>query len=130
MSGHCKTCGETGGGCYCQEIQGKEFWISVENDQPVGPCLVTDGDSIQYAYFNGDVYLGCNFRQKDIIAWYPTTHPPVPGELMTPEQYALLSMDDEVRDLKRNFEALRNQVRPLIYRHHTNERAKEKSKIL
>lgn len=99
------------------------FWISSDSDQEVGPCLVTDGDSIQYAFFNGDVYLGCNFRQKDIIAWYPTSHPEVPGELMTPEQSAILSLDDEISELKRKISRLEN-------RNKANDNKEKKRKIL
>lgn len=122
MSGHCSTCGETGG-CYCSEIREKKFWISVDNDQSPGSCLVTDGDSIQYAYFNGDVYLGCSFRQRDIIAWYPTEHPPVPGELMTPEQHAILLMDERVRKIERKLESKTNKSR-------LQDHEEKKSKIL
>ena len=122
MSGHCSTCGEAGG-CYCSEIKPKELWLSVENDQDAGPCLVTDGDSIQYAYFSGDVYLGCNFRQRDIIAWWPIKHPPVPGELMTPEQHAILLIDDRVRKIERKLESRTNKSR-------LQDHEEKKSKIL
>ena len=122
MSGHCSSCGETGG-CDCSEIKEQKFWISVDNDQSVGSCLVTDGDSIQYAYFNGDVYLGCSFRQRDIIAWFPCTHPPVPGELMTPEQHAILLMDERLRKIERKLESKTNKLR-------LQDHEEKKSKIL
>lgn len=106
----------------------KEFWQSSENDQPKGACLVTDGEQIQYAVFDGEKYLGTTIKQSNIIAWFPCLHPPMPLALMTPEQHAILQLEQKTRSLEEKLSSIKQDLIRIAC---NRERADDKkSKVL
>lgn len=62
-----------------------------------GWYIVTNGELVQCAYYDGNNYIGCSFRQENIIAQCPISLGKIPEKPLSPEQHAILSIDDRLR---------------------------------